>query len=69
MLFPSFDYGKKLVGTLNPSEVRNNHVSKEEIPNLREKDMDVAGASSSKGTMELWADLVCLALFFGSPLQ
>jgi hypothetical protein len=31
--------------------------------------MDAAGASSSKGTMELWADLVFLALFFGSPLK
>ena len=69
MLFPSFDYGKKLVGTLNPSEVRNNHVSKEEIPNLGEKDMDAAGASSSKGTMELWDDLVFLTLVFGFPLK
>jgi hypothetical protein len=44
-------------------------VRKEEIPNLGGKDMDAAGASSSKGTMELWADLVLLALFFGSPLK
>jgi len=28
--------------------------------------MDAASASSSKGTIELWADL---ALFFGGPLQ
>jgi hypothetical protein len=44
-------------------------VRKEETPNLEEKDMDAAGASPSKGTMELWADLVFLALFFGSPLK
>jgi len=44
-------------------------VSKEEIPNLGGKDMDASGASSSKGIMELWADLVFLALFFGSPLK
>jgi len=44
-------------------------VSKEEIPNLGRKDMDASGASSSKGTMKLWADLVFLALFFGSPLK
>jgi len=44
-------------------------VRKEEIPNLRGKDIDAAGASFSKGTMELWVDLVFLALFFGSPLK
>ena len=42
---------------------------KEEIPNLGGKDMDAAGASSSKGTTELWADLAFLAIFFGSPLK
>jgi len=44
-------------------------VRKKEIPNLGGKDMDAASASSSKGTMELWVDLVFLALFFGSPLK
>ena len=44
-------------------------MSKKEIPNLGGKDMDAAGASFSKGTMELWADLVFLALLFGSPLK
>jgi hypothetical protein len=42
---------------------------KEEIPNLGGKDKDAAGASSSNDTMELWADLVFLALFLGSPLK
>jgi hypothetical protein len=68
MLFSSFDYGDK-VGTYNSSKVRNNHVREEESPNLEGKNMDVAGASFSKGTMELWIDLVFLALFFGSPLK
>jgi hypothetical protein len=44
-------------------------VRKEEIPNLGGKDMDAAGASSSNDTMKLWADLVFLAFFFGSPLK
>jgi hypothetical protein len=44
-------------------------VRKEEIPNLGGKDMDAASASPSKGTMELWADLVFFSLFFGSPLK
>jgi hypothetical protein len=44
-------------------------VRKKEIPNLGGKDMDVTGASSSNGTMELWADMLFLALFFGSPLK
>jgi hypothetical protein len=39
-----------------------------EIANLGGKDMDAEDASS-KGIMELSADLLFFALFFGSPLQ